>query len=162
LASLAFLVSCTTTAERERLAGVSCPRAAVLAQAASVTKFRPGAEANAANVLTRASMSQPTLDCTYRPGEGHVSVDVSIPVTVKGQGATLSYFVAVLDSSGNVVSKETYSVNVGSDSVESAEVDNRVIALGADTRPYDYQVLTGFQLSAAELSYNQSQRNFRP
>jgi hypothetical protein len=162
LASLTVLSGCTTTAEQEQLAAISCPRTAILAQAATLTRFGAGAVQNPANAATKATMSQPTLDCSYNSGEGRVSVDVTIPVRITGQGTAIAYFVAVLDSAGNIVSKEIFSANVGSDEYRELSVDDRVITLGQGKRPYDYQILTGFQLSAAELAYNQAQRNYRP
>ena len=149
----------------------SCPATAILAQAASVTKFKgPGAR-DAANIVLVADMDRPTLGCHYDPEDSEVDIDMQFPISVKrgmaGAGSqNLSYFVAVVDAAGNMLSKRTFDravdVSVGNEQTVTESVSGTNIKLGPDKRPYDYQILVGFQLSADELAYNQTQRRYNP
>jgi hypothetical protein len=151
---------------------ISCPATSILAQAASVTKMRPGGN-QPANAILTAYMEQAELACDYDMEDNSVDVDVRFPITVTrgpaGAGAppqTLDYFVAVTDAAGTVLSKHIFHRQVdlgGKMSVKlTEEVDGNHIGLGADKKPYEYQIMTGFQLTRAELSYNQTNHNSLP
>jgi hypothetical protein len=43
--------------------------------------------------------------------------------------------------------------------VYTQSVDNFPVPLGMDKRPYDYEILTGFQLTPDELAYNRIPRS---
>src|SRR5437868_7141300 len=63
--------------------GPVCPVTAVLSDAASVTKLRPGTPAGSrdpANVVFAAEMSQAMLDCDYDRDTNRLTVDVEFAV----------------------------------------------------------------------------------
>jgi hypothetical protein len=149
---------------------ISCPTSSVLAQAAFVTKVGPAGTAPSNAVLT-AHMEPSEVGCDYDQGDREVSFDLRIPITAtRGPAGTpgphrLSYFVAVLDPAGNMLSKRVFERDIFFGESHVANVSERVrdtnINLGG-RRPFEFQVLTGFQLTQAELAYNQTQRNFQP
>ena len=150
---------------------VSCPTSSVLAQAAFVTKHAAGGTAPA-NALLTAHMEQGRIGCDYDPDDSQVTFDLIVPMTItRGPAGTegphrLTYFVAVLDPGGNMLSKRVFERDEFLGASFVANVDERVrdnsISLPMGRRPFEYQVLTGFQLTPAELAYNQTQRNFQP
>jgi hypothetical protein len=146
--------------------GPICPSTAVLADAVTVTKLKPGAAApGPANVMLTAEMSQAELKCNYDRVKNTLSVDVSFAVratrsagTAEGPDPPLDYFVAVVDAEGNVLSKRVFqsqpALGRNNAGVFTQRVSKFAVPLGMDKRPYDYEILTGFQLTAAELAYN--------
>jgi hypothetical protein len=150
---------------------VSCPTGSVLAQAAFVTKHAPGGNAPA-NAMLTAHMEAGQIGCDYDQNDSQVTFDLIVPMTItRGPAGTpgphrLSYFVAVLDPAGNMLSKRVFEREVFLGASFVANIDERVrdttISLAMGRRPFEYQVLTGFQLTPAELAYNQTQRNFQP
>ena len=151
--------------------GPVCPATAVLSDAAVVTKLKPGTSVGRvapSDISLRAEMSQARLVCHYNRADNKLTVDLSFAIrAVRGAGAMgsdpqLPYFVAVIDTDNNVVSKVTYNsepqLSGRPMNTYTQSVGNVVVPLGMDKRPYDYEILTGFQLTADELAYNRTPR----
>ena len=147
--------------------GPICPSTGVLSDAVTVTKLKPGTQAAApspANVAFAAEMSQAKLDCNYDRGQNKLSVDLSFAIkatrgpAAMGPDPQLDFFVAVVDADNNVISKSVYhgkpDMAGRATNIYTQNVDNFPVPLGMDKRPYDYELLTGFQLSPDELAYN--------
>jgi hypothetical protein len=147
-----------------------CPASAVLADAAIVTKLKPGSslQPNPANVMFTAEIAQPKLECDYDRAANKLSVGVSFGIraargaAAQGADPALSVFVAIIDVDNNVVTKKVFQVapamggkpqNTFTESLSSFAVP-----LGMDKRPADYEILAGFQLTPEELAYNRSPR----
>jgi len=151
--------------------GPICPVSAVLSDATVVTKLRPGTPAGSrdpANVVFRAEMSQAMLDCDYDRDNNKLTVDVEFAVKAErgkaAQGADpqLDFFVAVVDADNNIISKTVFhgqpQMRGRMTSTYTQSVDGFPVPLGMDKRPYDYEILTGFQLTPDELAYNRVPR----
>jgi len=147
--------------------GPICPSTAILSDAVTVTKLKAGVPPtppNPANVVLTAEMAPAQLRCDYDRVKNTLAVDVSFTVrTTRGAAAAggadppLDYFIAVVDTDGNVLSKRVFQSQprgAGPTGTFTQNVANFPIALGMDKRPSDYEILTGFQLTAAELAYN--------
>jgi hypothetical protein len=147
--------------------GPICPASAVLSDAVVVTKLRPGTppgQPNAANVAFTAEMSQAKLDCNFNREKNTLSVDINFAVKAArgpaGMGAEpqLDFFVAVVDADNNIISKTVYhgqpDLRGKQANVYTQKVDNFPVVMAMDKRPYDYEILTGFQLTPDELAYN--------
>jgi hypothetical protein len=145
--------------------GPVCPSAAVLSDAVTVTKLKPGAPMtlDPQNVVLTAEMSQAQLECEYDGERNALTIDLDFAVRARrGAAATgpdpeLEYFVAVVDAEGTVITKNIFKTQPdldGPNGVYTQSIDNFVLQLAMDRRPIDYQVLTGFQLTAQELAYN--------
>ena len=149
--------------------GPVCPITAVLSDAVTVTKLRPGVPAmpNPANVVLSAEMSQAQLECEYDGERNAITMEINFVVrATRGAAATgadpeLDYFVAVIDAEGVLLTKNIFKTQPDLDGqmgVYTQNVSNFVFQLAEDKRPADYQVLTGFQLTPAELAYNRIPR----
>jgi hypothetical protein len=154
--------------ERAALAIVvpSCPVAAVLADAVSVTKLKPGSPVTSRdpnNVMFTAEMAKPELACDYDIKRSTLSVDVSFNVRAsRGPAAAadppLEFFVSIVDVDNNVLVKKVYQYqpDLGSNRAVqwTQKVNSVVVPIESDRRPSDFEILTGFQLTPAELAYN--------
>ena len=148
-------------------AGPPCPSTAVLSDAVTVTKLRQGAPTNAANpanVVLSAEMSQAQLECEYDGERNAVSIDINFAVratrgpAAMGPDPELDYFIAIVDAQGTLLTKNIFKsqpvLNGRPPGQYTQTVSNFVFQLAMDMRPIDYQLLTGFQLTPAELAYN--------
>jgi hypothetical protein len=151
--------------------GPICPSSAVLSDAVSVTKLKGGAAnpSNPADVVLTAEMSQAQLECKYDAKKQMLSVTARFSVRASrgaaaqaGAEPALDYFVAVVDADGNVLQKRILQTQPRLGANMTAEftqnIANLPLALGMDRRPSDFEILTGFQLTAAELAYNRTPR----
>jgi len=147
--------------------GPACPETAVLSDAVSVTKLKPGTQAatrDPANIAFTAEMSQAKLECNYDRDNNRLTVDIAFAVkaargpAAAGADPQLDYFVAVVDADNNVISKTVYhgqpDMEGRTTNVYTQNVANFPVPLAMDKRPSDYEVLTGFQLTPDELAYN--------
>ena len=151
--------------------GPICPSTGVLSDAVTVTKLKPGTPAaspSPANIAFTAEMSQAKLDCNYNRGQNKLSVDLSFAIkatrgpAAMGADPQLDFFVAVVDADNNILSKTVYhgkpDMAGRPTNIYMQSVDNFPVPLGMDKRPYDYEILTGFQLTPDELAYNRIPR----
>ncbi|HXJ01606.1 MAG TPA: hypothetical protein VNH44_10305 [Micropepsaceae bacterium] len=152
--------------------GPICPVTAVLSDAVTVTKLKPGTPAtqpNPANVAFTAEMSQAKLNCTYDRVQNRLTLDINFAVkatrgpAAAGSDPQLDFFVAVVDADNTIVSKNVYhgqpEMNGRASNVYTQSVDSFPVPLAMDKRPYDYEILTGFQLTPDELAYNRIPRS---
>jgi hypothetical protein len=152
--------------------GPICPSTGVLSDAVTVTKLKAGTQGVApspANIAFTAEMSQAKLDCNYNRGQNKLSVDINFAVkatrgpAAMGPDPQLDFFVAVVDADNNVLRKTVYhgkpDMAGRPTNVYTQSVDNFPVPLGMDKRPYDYEILTGFQLTPDELAYNRIPRS---
>lgn len=171
-----LLAACGSTSEQvpEPLLldfGPACPATAVLSDAASVTKLRPGSPPlshNPANVVFTAEMMQAVLECDYDQAANRLTIDMEFNIRASrgpaaaGPDPELDFFIAVIDFDNNVVAKSVYRsrpvMNGRTSNTYVQTVSNFPVPLAMDTRPYDYQILTGFQLTPDELAYNRAPR----
>jgi hypothetical protein len=151
--------------------GPICPSTGVLSDAVTVTKLKSGTQAalpDPANVAFKAEMSQAKLDCNYNRGQNKLSVDLSFAVkatrgpAAMGTDPQLDFFVAIVDADNNILSKTVYHSQPDlagrATNIYTQSVRNFAVPLGMDKRPYDYELLTGFQLTPDELAYNRVPR----
>jgi hypothetical protein len=152
--------------------GPPCPSTAVLSDAVTVTKLRPGSPNNVqnpANVVLSAEMSQAQLECQYDAERNAVTIDINFAIratrgaAAMGGDPELDYFIAMVDAQGNLLTKNIFKsqpvLNGRVPGQYTQNVSNFVFQLAMDMRPIDYQLLTGFQLTAAELAYNRIPRS---
>lgn len=147
--------------------GPVCPATAVLSDAATVTKLKPGisgAMAKPADVSFQAEMSQARLDCNYNRADNTLTINVKFAVKAsRGPAAPaanpqLPYFVAIIDADNNVLVKDVYNSEPQMDgrtnNTYTETISNLPVPLAMDKGPSDYEILTGFQLTPGELAYN--------
>lgn len=170
IATLAVLAlgACSTDARR----GL-CPNASILANTAQLTGFRDKMEGDPSGVVYEVVMTGVKANCSFDKDEGTAdsSVTVSFRATRTPTGLAASYsvpyYVAVTRDSTTIVSKQIYSASFGfrpgeSSTTFDADVSTVPIRLDNGKKPYDYGILTGLQLSKAQLDYNTKMGRFAP
>ncbi len=146
-----------------------CPRVSVLADAANLTRFRPGEGRDLIDVSYDGRIDAVQSQCEYewheKTGAGSVTVEVTLAVAAERGPANrdrrgdFPYFVSITDAGRNVLNKQTFTLVVdfpGNRTLMRA-LDAPVvleIPLKADEPGTDYQIFIGFQLTAEQLEYN--------
>jgi hypothetical protein len=167
LASLVVLalLGCSSKSSNDKV----CPRVAVLSDAGSLTRFRPGPGRDILDIDFQAEIGDLVAACQFSGEKDDRRLVVqTAPVFVVSRGAAntdrkaaFTYFVSVIRTD-EILTKELFEA-----SAEFAGNRSRVIvqddqdpvtiemSLPYRDAEYEYQILIGFQLTQEELEYNQ-------
>ena len=150
-----------------------CPSLNVLADAANLTRFRPGPGEDLTDVLFEARMANIGMACEHdidedtRDGRLEMSVQLFLEAdrgpADRSRKAQLPYFVSLTDSDRTPLVKEVFDVVVDfpGNRTRVAAMDEPVeidIPLKAGQTGRDFKIWVGFQLTREELAYNRRQR----
>ena len=147
-----------------------CPAAAILVDTSSMTVFRQDLTNDPAGMLYAVDLTGVKTDCSFdnREGETHSSIDLSFRATRAPNGDaasyTVPYYVAVTQGD-RIISKQLLQVQFdfapGASSVHFTDrVGTVEIRLENGKHPYDYEILSGLQLTPAERDYNKKMGRF--
>ena len=150
----------------------TCPSAAVIAPASTLTTFKPGKHDDPTGELYTVVIANVKTDCTLDVDNG--TTDSTLALRFKAKRAPtpnvavyrVPYFVAVaLD--GKILAKRDIWVKFGfasgaATSVFDDEVASTVINLENGKKPYDYEIVVGLQLTHDQLEYNTKMSRFGP
>ena len=151
---------------------ILCPDAAVLANTASLPAFNPAAEGDPSGVVYRVAMTNVTTRCDYDKREK--SADARLRIFFHAQrppgGGESSYrvpYYVALTSGGEILEKKIYwlefAFSAGAVSEDSeVVVDSTLVQYAKDKTAYDYHLLVGFQLTKAQLDYNNKIGPYEP
>lgn len=149
-----------------------CPDAQILANTAVVPVYDPAKGADPANVVYTGKMTGLAARCDYSKRSSTADVNLRIQYTATrppgGDEAhyRLPYYVAVtLD--GKIVDKANkwleFEFPKGATRYEGEELmDSLVIEVDPKRRSFEYHVLTGFQLTQAQIDYNKKMGQYLP
>ena len=166
LAASAALSSCSSDKDK----APTCPYAAVLAPVSTLTTFQPDKTDDPAGELYTVGIVHVETKCDFDPDNGTTNSSLEIRFKAKHaptEGAKeyrVPYFVAVaLD--GKILNKRDVWLRFGfppgsptttfTDSVASI-----VVNLENGKRPYDYEIVVGFQLTKDQLDYNKKMSRY--
>ena len=169
--ALATLVGCAGDQPRNP----ACPSVGVLSEAATLTSFAPGTGRDLVDVDHEAEIVDVSSGCTYEgdPGDSDRVLIVAVAPSIEAsrgpanetREAVFDYFVSVVDASGNVRSKQRFSVGVRFEGnrtrIRFRDDDPPVtvnIPAPTDSAVAGTKILVGFQLSAEQLEYNRRQQ----
>ncbi len=149
-----------------------CPGAAALVEASTMTGFPAGASEDPAHALYRVAISNVTTDCDIDPKArtADSSLDIHFVATRAPNGTAVQYrvpyFVAVRQGPF-IQAKEVFWVNFafapGQASTQfEQQIGSTVIHIGDQNQPYDYQILTGLQVTKEQLEYNRRIGHYGP
>ncbi|GGG33812.1 hypothetical protein GCM10010964_22180 [Caldovatus sediminis] len=165
LVVLALAAGCGGEGSRPVLPA-TCPRIGILAEAADLLRFRPGAGQDLSALEVGARVTGFDARCDYanrgRALEVRLTVDMEAergPAS-QARSAELPWFVAVTDAAGEaILNKREFATrvgfppNVGRTRARSEEI-SIMLPLGDGRRLGDYALLIGFQLTPEELAAN--------
>jgi len=168
LTVLAALVAAGCTTDTKK--GL-CPSAAILAPASVLTVFRQNAPADPSGELYTVWMSNVKSRCDYDGNK--ISTDSDMRIRFKatrapsGEAGTyrVPYFVAVTHKGSRIMAKKLFVADVtfqpGEVSTEfELNIDQTVIKIARGNKIGEYEILTGFQLTQAQLDYNIKNNHF--
>jgi hypothetical protein len=159
LGILAPLAACNRTPP-------ACPRASIIGDGASVTKFREGTGRDLTDVTAQAEIVDVAVDCNYDRRGVDVALQVAIAVqrgpADRSRAAEFDYFVAVADPQRNILAKEIFHVGFrfpqNQQRVGTVEEIEPRIPLKARADGVDYQIIVGFQLTPEEIEWNRTRK----
>lgn len=149
-----------------------CPGAAALVEASTLTVFPAGTTSDPSHALYQVAVNSVTSDCDIdkheQTADASLEIHFTATRTLTGEAAQyrVPYFVAVRQGP-DIISKKvfwaTFSFPPGGTAVAFTEdVDSTVVKIATDKQSYDYQILTGLQLTRDELEYNRKTGYYGP
>lgn len=147
-----------------------CPGSAALVEASALTVFQPGASPDPAHTLYRIAISNVGGSCDIDAGARTADSSLVIHFVATRAPSALAtqyrvpYFVAVRQGP-DIQSKRVYWLTFGFAPGQTTvafprEVDSTIVKIANDKQPYDYQLVTGFQLTREQLQYNRRTGNY--
>lgn len=161
LLALVALAACSAPKPTEF--APSCPRVAIVADAADLTRYRPGGGQDLTDLVLDARITGFKGNCE-RDDARNVRTTMTVDLAVlrgpasRGRRTQVAYFVAVRDGE-TLLDKQIYSLDVSfpenQDQVRitSSEIE-LVVAVNREKSAAAYDVLIGFQLSPEDLAFN--------
>ena len=164
--STVILAACSAP---DNLPPPSCPKATILEETSTLTRFREGPGRDPIDVNFTGTVTHLNGSCIYDvdedTGAGILNMDVQVEVRVdrgpanRDRKVQFQYFVSILDINGKVIAKEIFplAIEFHGTKMTSRETDDPVIMAipvtgSQDSR--DFSIFVGFQLSADEIRYN--------
>lgn len=149
-----------------------CPVPAILAETASMTVFKPGTAPDPANELYTVALVNAQTTCSYNRRQGSTTSDLTLtfhatrPPNAQGASYAVSYFLVVSEKD-KLYDKKIYTLNFsfapGAVSTDITLSPNDVtIKIANGKLPWDYQLMTGLQLTAAQMAYNKKMGRYLP
>lgn len=150
-----------------------CPAVNVLANTASLTRFKDAMQGDPSGELFTIRVVSATTSCDVDTDEG--TTDSSIEITFRATRApsgdaanfTAPYYVASLLDGMTILDKKmlatAFTFAPGQSSVVFTEtVPSTVIKFENGKKPYQYSLLVGLQLTREQLDYSKSHGRFAP
>ncbi len=149
-----------------------CPDAAILANTASLPAFDPTKGDDPSGVIYTIAMHGVKTRCDYSKRENTIDADLRVTYTATrppgGDEAhyRVPFYVAVT-TGGEIVEKQVHWLEFdfpkAQTRVSGEEVVNSIpFDVAKQKRSYEYHLLTGFQLTQAQLDFNKKNGLFAP
>lgn len=150
-----------------------CPTAAVLAPTSAMTVFRENAPADPSGELYTVWMTNVKSSCDFDKDDKATDSKLRIMFgakrspTAEAASYRIPYFVTVTHGGDRIMTKKMFLADLvfppGQASVSfEQEVDSTVIKPERGAKLGEYQILTGLQLTRAQLEYNIKNNHFAP
>lgn len=168
VAALTVLIGACGVFEKKEPPPGPCPRALILADAATMTQFREGPGRDLLDVSHSGRIVRVHADCTYemkkdRTGvmeaQVFIAVDAERGPANRDRLARYRYFVTLSDSSHEPISKTVFDLTANfTDNVTRMVLTDDTVQMKVPIRAgqsgRSYTVLVGFQLTEDQLQYN--------
>lgn len=141
-----------------------CPRVAILADAADLTRFRAGGGRDLTAMELNASVAGFQARCDYAPGGAGLDVTLTPGFTAErgpaatGRAAEIPYMVAVAEGENRILARQAYTMRVSFPAnvsrIRSTGEEVTIRIPGSPQEAARKQVWLGFVLSPEELALN--------
>ena len=144
-----------------------CPRAVVLADAQSMTAFRPGPGRDLTDVLYEGAIVAVAGSCGYGDaGRVDVDVDVRLDLAIgpaaKDQEGHWQYFIVVADPERKLVAKRVFPVDLKFEQAVFRTTIIEEVSTQIAHAPWpdasEFRIFVGFQLTREQLDYLRSRK----
>ena len=150
----------------------NCPSAVILADASEMTVFRAGAPEDLAGEAYRVFLVSTSTDCSInkKTGETSSSLELSFRATrapsADAAHFTVPYFVAVTQAD-RLIEKRILQVSFdfapgAAVTTFSVSPDDFDIHVENGHQPFEYELMAGFQMTQAQIDYNQKMGRYAP
>ncbi|MFA5123768.1 hypothetical protein [Zavarzinia sp.] len=139
----------------------ACATMSVLTDAAELQRFRDGSVQGPDDLVYRVEVVDAKILCD-KAVDGQVAAEAGISLYVRRGPAgkaltevTIPYFVALTETNTQVISRAVYTTTVAlpKDKNSGGVVEHLSLTIPLNGKsPYSFEVVTGIQLSAAELA----------
>ncbi len=169
-ASALLLVGCGTLNPFSADNALPCPAVRLIDEASVFPRFRDGAAPTPENVNMEARIIGVEAQCDYDDGDKPTSgMNLNLTLLMGAErendaadNQPMPFFVAALGTDGEVANKQTFLAEITFDTPDSRfaqgapqEISLRFPA-DAEIRPWEYEVVIGFQLDRQQLGYRRS------
>jgi len=165
LAAPALLWGCSTQI-------TICPVAAILSETSTMTVFKPGTSPDPANELYTVSLTNAETSCSYDRKNGTTSSPLTLsfhatrPPSALGATYSVPYFV-VVNENAKLYDKKSYTLRFsfapGAVSADIKQASRDVVIKIANGKlPWNYQLLSGLQLTPEQMAYNKKIGSYLP
>lgn len=149
-----------------------CPIPAILADTQSVTFFRPGTSPDMANELYTISLIDAQGDCTYNAKQNLVkaSLDLTFHATRAPQASAASYSVpyfVVVSENAKIFTKRllhlkfTFAPGAATATINQSP-DDIELHVSNGKLPWNYEELSGFQMTPEQIAYARNRSRYVP
>jgi hypothetical protein len=158
---MALLAGCDSGVTRFPIA---CPKPAILAEGADLTRYRPGAPTDLTGLESDARLVRVEGECGR--GQGGVDVQLAVGFVIDRGPAShsrtvdLPWFVAVVDNRDQQVLSERSFVDrimFNPNETRASRLSQQVevsLPVGEGRRPQDYTIYVSFRLTPEQLAFN--------
>ena len=165
LAAPALLLGCSSQI-------TICPVAAILSDTATMTAFKPGTTPDPSNELYTVQMVNAETSCTYNRREGSTSSDLTLsfhatrPPSALAATYSVPYFV-VVNENAKLYDKKNYTLQFSfAPGAVSADIKQSprdvTIKIANGKLPWNYQLLSGLQVTPEQMAYNKKMGRYLP
>jgi hypothetical protein len=142
----------------------NCPDALILANTAVLPAFDPAKGDDPSSLIYTVSMTNVKMRCDYskRNAEVDSHVVITYQATRPPGGEDVEYrvpYFATVTNNGEIVDKQNFRLELKFRKGETfvsgtGTIDSMIVNVKKASKPYDYHLLIGFQLTKAQLDYN--------
>ena len=147
-----------------------CPRVSVLGVAAKLVLFRPGPGRDLIDVEFEGEITPLGGGCNYVDRDRAIEMRLEFRIAaLRGPAAVgptveFPYFVAIVGPDQAILAKQVFASPIEFEKnrrrAGALEQTDQTIPLAEGQTGADFEILVGFQLTAAQLDYNRQQRQF--
>ena len=149
-----------------------CPVAAILSETSTMTTFRPGTKPDPSSELYTVSLVNTETNCSYDRRQGTTTSDLTLSfhATRPPSAAAATYsvpFFVVVSENAKLYDKKNYTLQfsftpgaVSTDIKQSTKDVEIKIANGK--LPWDYELMSGLQVTAEQMAYNKKMGRYLP
>lgn len=164
LALTLALTSCGGSSRQD--ASVYCPQPLTVTDAATLTRFKPGAGRDPRDVMFEASLVGAGTACSLAKGRMDIDLKMRIAVnagpSVASGTSSVPYFVRIIDASGAVRQGQDfnadYKLSTANPRGASIEEISLMLPYGDPTELGGYRIAVGLKPTQEELQYNRRAR----